>query len=462
VLDDVTAGLLDLRVRATKMATGAYALAGREALVDEARPLLGKPTPCVGREVELGMIMSTLAGCRDEPCSRGLLITGAPGAGKSRLRHEFLRRVQTQGDDALTLMNARAERLHTGRAYPLIGQAIWGAVAMNETDNLEMRRPALRPYTAVHCTPGDFAATAAFLGELCGTPFPDEESPLLRAARQDPRTMGTQVRQALLHFLRTACAQKTVVLILDDLHRADVFTLDLVGNALPALSDQPFMVLAFGRPEVTAMLPPQLSSLLHQIPLRPLSRKAGEKLVLHVLGKDTPAEVVSRIVDQSWGNALYLEELIRSAAEGATQDVPQTVLAMLQNRIGKLEASPRRVLQAASIFGSEFFRNGVRAVLGASWLAEDVEHCLAQIVESEIVELVPDEMAASHHKYRFRHALVRDAAYSLLTDEDRQLGHRLAGQYLEKHRDTYRSTVITNEHDKKSSQTEAMSDEIIA
>ena len=64
-------------------------------------------------------------------------------------------------------------------------------------------------------------------------------------------------------------------------------------------------------------------------------------------------------MEQAAGNALYLEELIRAFAEGKTEQLPDTVLAMLQARIGRLSSEQRRVLRVASIFGDTFFRGGV-------------------------------------------------------------------------------------------------------
>jgi eukaryotic-like serine/threonine-protein kinase len=419
VLDDVTAGLLGLRLGTTQLATGAFALDPGDpgSGVDEARPLLGKPTPCVGRDLELAVLEAALQGCMEGPGSRALLVTGPPGAGKSRLRHEFVRRVKERGE-RVTLMSARGQVVHGGAAHPLLGQAIRGLTGIDERDALEARRRALARRVAAHLPPEQARRAAPFLGELSGAPFPDDDSPTLRAARQDGRTMGNQIRQALIEFLRAECAAAPVVLVLEDLHWGDALTVDLVSAAISALPDQPFLVLGFARPEVTESFPRLFSRALHTISLRPLSRKAGEKLVRQVLGQDTPAGVVARIVERSAGNALYLEELIRSAAAGERDEVPRTVLAMLQSRIARLDLTARRVLEAASVFGDSFSTGGVRAVLGAAWAGENVDGWIASLAEHEIVEHRQDA-AASEPTYRFRHALMRDAAYGLLTDDDR-------------------------------------------
>ena len=101
---------------------------------------------------------------------------------------------------------------------------------------------------------------------------------------------------------------------------------------------------------------------------------------------------------------------------------------MVQARLDALEPDARRVLRAASVFGQTFWRGGVAALLGET---EPAGARLAHLVERELdrgaarVARVPGEA-----EYAFRHALVREAAYAMLTDADRALGHRLAGAWL--------------------------------
>jgi hypothetical protein len=112
VLDDVTRGLLDVRFHLGRTASGAHTLLGEGLTLDASRPLLGKPTPCVGREAELGMLELVLAGCIEDATPRAVLVTASPGTGKSRLRHEFLRRVAGRGD-AVQIAPTDTARLHS-------------------------------------------------------------------------------------------------------------------------------------------------------------------------------------------------------------------------------------------------------------------------------------------------------------------------------------------------------------
>src|SRR5262249_3475885 len=240
-----------------------------------------------------------------------------------------------------------------------------------------------------------------------------------------------QVTLAALDFLRAECAARPVLLVLEDLHWGDALTVKLCGTALKKLTGCPLMVLALARPEVDELFPELWTSTAHAMMLSPLSKKAGERLARQVLGKQASPETVARIVAQSEGNALFLEELIRAAAEGKGDEASGTVLALMQARIGRLPASARRVLRAASVFGETAVPGGLQALLGGSMSAEEVTGWLARLVREEILEERSESQSSGERAYRFHHALVRDAAYSLSSEEERVASHRLAGEYLE-------------------------------
>jgi predicted ATPase len=146
-----------------------------------------------------------------------------------------------------------------------------------------------------------------------------------------------------------------------------------------------------------------------------------------VLGDTVGDETLKVLVERSDRHASYLEELIRAAAEGKGQATPQTVLAMVQARIEKLDPAARRVLRAASIFGETFWRGGVEALIGVG----DTAAWLAVLVEQGVIELKEEGRFPAEVEYRFQHVLAQEAAYEMLTKDDRVAGHWLAGQWLE-------------------------------
>ncbi len=190
--------------------------------------------------------------------------------------------------------------------------------------------------------------------------------------------MSEQMRKAWLDFLQAETAAHPVVLVLEDLHWGDFGTVRFIDAALRDRSDRPWMVLALARPEVHEVFPKLWAERqnVQEIRLKELGRKAGERLVRQVLGDSVGPETIERLVQQAEGNAFYLEELIRAVAgggkegkdgkEGKEQALPETVLAMVETRLGRLPLEARRVLRAASVFGEVCWEGGVNVLLGGA------------------------------------------------------------------------------------------------
>ncbi|HYI01510.1 serine/threonine-protein kinase, partial [Hyalangium sp.] len=369
ILDETTAGLLGPRFQLDKTDSGKFVLRGEHLSVDESRPLLGRPTRCVGREQELSLLELAFATCMEDSTARALLVTAPAGTGKSRLRSEFLRRLEHRGQKTLTLFG-RGDPMNAGSAYGLLGQAVRQLCGVVDREPLEVRREKLSQRLSRYLLPEQMKDTVEFLGELCGVPFPSEDSPKLHAAREDPRLMSLQVARAMVAFLRAESSQGPMLLVLEDLHWSDAPTVRLVDEVLHELSDTPLLVLALARPEVKELFPGLWAQSLQEVPLRGLSQRASTQLAHEVLGRQVPEALVSRLVEQAAGNALFLEELIRGVAEGRGEETPGTVLAILQSRLQRLEPELRRVLRAASIFGRTFWLGGVKALLEGELSAE--------------------------------------------------------------------------------------------
>ena len=424
-LDELSAGLLDARFDTRADGTG-LGLWGERGSLDTARLLCGAPTACVGREAELRLVETTLARCVEDAEAGGVLITADAGVGKSRLRYELLRRVRARGEPVEVWLG-RGEPMSAGSAFGLLARAIRDAAGLFDGEPLASHREKLRARVARHVR-AEPERVAAFLGELCGARFPDEESVQLRAARRDPALMGDQMRRAFEDFVRAECEAQPVVLVLEDLHWGDLPTVKLVDGALGSLADRPLMVLMLARPEVHALFPRLRSNpRMNEVRLGPLPARASEKLVRQVLGARADAATVKLVVERAGGNAFYLEELIRAVAEGRAAALPETVLAMTEARLSALSPQVRRVLRAASVFGQSFWEGGVSALLGGAKAGER----LAELCVEEIVSRRFDSRFPGQAEYAFRHALVREAAYGMLTEADRALGHRLAADFLE-------------------------------
>jgi tetratricopeptide (TPR) repeat protein len=312
-----------------------------------------------------------------------------------------------------------------------LSQALRRHARLHESDDPELQRRWIEETLAQRVDPASARRVAEFLGELCGASFPDEGSPPLKAARSDPKAMSEQIEHVFLDWLGAECDERPVLLILEDLHWSDRLTVNLVGAALRGLGERPFFVLATSRPEIKETFPKLWEGHLHEIPVRPLSKKASARLVAGILGGQAAPETVARIVELAAGNALFLEELIRAAAEGKASEVPETVIAMLHGRLLRLPPNARRFLRAASVFGETFWVSAAQAICENNPSTYDVTSTLKLLTDAEIIQKHDQSRFPDEAEYGFRHALVRDAAYALLTDADQALGHRLAGAHLE-------------------------------
>ncbi len=318
--------------------------------------------------------------------------------------------------------------MSAGSAFGMLGQALRRAFGVVEGDALEVRR-----------------AQASASASPAASPAPWRRRAWPRSSaswwgRRSRTTCSSAPRGAIRSSSATRCAApgrtssaptsaaRPLVLVLEDLHWGDLPTVKLVDAALRHLETRPLLVLAMGRPEVHQLFPDLWAGRgVAEVHLARLPRGAGERLVRGALGAAVSAGLVAGLVERADGNAFYLEELIRAVAEGKGAELPETVLAMVQARLEALDVEERRVLRAASVFGQRFREGGVAALLGGA----KARGWLRALADQELVVAADEGPGGGAAGYRFRHALVREAAYGMLTEADRVLGHRLAGEWLE-------------------------------
>jgi len=430
-IDPLTAGLLgggfELRDDG-----GTLRLVGESADAEpetRARRVLGRPTPCVGRDRELTTLMGLFDDAISEPCARVVLVRGPAGHGKSRLRSELLVRLRARGV-AFEWLYGRGDPLHAGAPFAIAAQVVRRAAGIVDGEPLEVRRGRLAARVAAVVPAPDRDRIITFLGELAHAPA--DVGPALASARRDALVMGDQLRRAWDDWLAAETERRPVVMVLEDLHLGDLSSVKLIDSALRNLRERPLLVLALARPEIDLAFPGLWSERgLVTIPLPELSRRAATRLVREILGDAVSDARVERIVARAGGNAFYLEELCRVMHDGAeTSELPGTVLAMAQARLEGVDPESRRLLRAASVFGMRFARGGALALWsGDPDDAAVVGRMLDALVERELLEPVGAEFHGEP-TFAFRHALVREAAYAMLTASDRQLGHRLAAAWL--------------------------------
>jgi tetratricopeptide (TPR) repeat protein len=428
-IDPVTRALLDVRFEVTEQA-GMLGLAAEREIGTGARKLLGKPSPYVGRDRELRGLLQLVEASFEDGQAAVALVTAAAGMGKSRLRHELLSTLKKRYPE-MDLGLVRGDSIGAGSAFAMLAGALRSALGIAAGEAVEVRRDKLAQAVGCLVADGERTRVTEYLGELIGVPFPDDDRPILRAARQNPALMAQAIQDAYVDFARAVTGERPMLVVLEDLHWGDAPSVRIFDRALRELEGQPFVVLAFARPEVHELFPQLWSERgCSEIRLHGLLPRAAERLVRSVLGEETDAKLVTAIVARADGNAFYLEELIRAVAEGGEGALPETVLGMVEARLSALGPEERRLLRAASVFGEVCWAEGVRAMLGNSTLDTGERNAWAELFEGEILERRTSSRFAGEEEIAFRHALLREGAYAMLTDRDRAVGHKLAGEWL--------------------------------
>ncbi|MFO0551347.1 MAG: protein kinase [Polyangiaceae bacterium] len=411
-----------------------FARAGSEIRLMRARPVGDTPSPYlpfVGRDHELAALQKTVAASRARREVRAALVVAEPGAGKSRLLRELY--VELEGEDAPpAVVDATAEILRKDAPLSLVGQLVRRALVVVPGIPVEEQTALLGAALAHLVPPSERPRVTAFVAMLADLPLPaDAPTFEVAAARRDPQLLEDRLGAAFGQVL-DAMADRAggLVLLVDDLQWADDPSIRLITKYLRRARGRAVSIVGFARPEIDE----RHAGIFHdvsfdRVQLAAIPRRASEALVRAVLGDSAPAEALERLVAQGEGNPLFLQELATAALEQRVTlaAAPSSVLASLEARILRLDPEARRILRAASVFGETFWRGGV-AHLAAD--ATELDTWLIALVEQDLVSMRRTTRFAGELELTFRHGLLRDAAYAMLTPEDRLRGHRLAAAWL--------------------------------
>jgi serine/threonine protein kinase/tetratricopeptide (TPR) repeat protein len=429
-VDDASASLLEARFELGGDATEGHTLLRERSGGEAPRTLLGRPTAFVGRERELQQLQLTFQECVDELVARAVLVTAPPGGGKSRLRHELVERLRAS-NAPFTLLVGRGDSMRGSTQFGVLAAALHTWAELGSGDTLELKQKKLSAHVALLLPAQRAPIVAQFLGEMIGLPFPEQASPQLRAARFDHQLMADHMLACWLEWLEALSQREPVLFCIEDMHWSDPASLRFLEAALRNARERALMVLAFARPEAHEAFPQLWSERdLMEIRLPKLGAKACGRLIDTLGSGELPEALRTAMIERADGNPFFLEELVRAFKTSPRSDVlPETILAIVQARLDALGEEPKLLIRAASVFGQNFRLVGVRALFGEDPGGFDFEGALALLCEREVIFR---SGAASDHEYVFRHALIRDAAYMLLHDDDRVLGHRLAAGWLER------------------------------
>jgi AAA ATPase domain/Adenylate and Guanylate cyclase catalytic domain len=334
----------------------------------------------VGRERELALLGEAWKRALAEQRCELVTIVGDAGMGKSRLAAE-----------ALASLEARVVR---GRCLPYgVGITFWPVVEI------------VKQLDALPSDPAAAAAIRSLLGES---------------------EAGTSAEEIAWAFRKLLEEQAPLVVLFDDIQWAEETFLDLIEHVALLSSFAPLLLLCMARPELLDNRP----SWPLTVRLEPL----GDEDAARVIGMGIAHGLRARIVSAASGNPLFLSEMLAMTQASEAGDdvvVPASLKALLAARIDQLDPAERRVLERGAVEGEVFHRGAVQALGPAE---HQVTPRLAALVRRELIRSERAQFAGEDG-FRFRHLLIRDAAYDALPKTVRaELHERFAG-WLEERRD---------------------------
>jgi class 3 adenylate cyclase len=364
-------------------------------VVEGAEPFVRRlDTPMVGRDEELDMLRREFDRAVAEQRLCLATIVGPAGIGKSRLGNELVR---TVGDEASALVG-RCLAYGEGITYWPLRGLVLSAVGDLKPERIEESLEG-----------ADDAARIA--GHIAG------------AVGSGPSPGGTEetfwaVRKLLEHLAR----EQPLVVGIDELQWAEPAFLDLIEYLAGWSHGAPILLVCLARPDLLEKRP----SWPVTISLDPLSGHEAELLVEHLVETELDAHERRRITGAAEGNPLFLEQLLALNAEtGAREVIPPSIHALLVSRLDALQPDERQVLERAAVIGREFSRGSVGVLFD-----QDISATLLSLVRKDLVQ--PDRALFSWDDgFRFRHILIRDAAYLGLAKETRAGLHERYASWLE-------------------------------
>jgi class 3 adenylate cyclase len=344
--------------------------------------------PLVGRARELEALDRLLDRVAGGPACELVTVLGDAGVGKSRLLRAFAER-------------ARERALVLTAGCPPYGESVAAEVV------------------------GQLVAQAARAGGARPAE-PDGDA-------TDPRSMFRGMRLLLESLAR----RRPVVVLLDDVQRAEQALLDLI-DYLHAFAGAGLLLVVAARRELPGRWPGgNLRAAATVLDLEPLSEAEAAELAAGLLGPDRlPAATARQVAAWAEGNPLFVEQLLRDLAEGegtgplgrgGAFTVPPAVEALVAVELDRLTAEERTVLELASVVGRVFDWRSVAALAPAP-LAPRVVGVLLALTRRNLLQVA--DRRHGEDAFSFRHHLLRDAAYQAIPKRERAILHVRAADQL--------------------------------
>ena len=372
-------------------------------------------TPLVGREEELEHLRR-----RWERARKGegqlALIVGEPGLGKSRLIEEFRAPL---GETPHTWVEWSSSQLLQNT--PLHPVAEWGRLRFGGADTPH-GRPLADLENTLQLVGLDPAEYAPLLAPLVDVPLPED-----RRAKFAPEELRRRQLAAMTALVLAGARSQPAVIAFEDLHWADPTSLDLLRALAERGAQAPLLLIATTRPEFR---PPWSVRSHHSvISLSPLDRAQVARMVGELASRTAlTREVIDGVSERTGGVPLFVEEvtrlLLERGVEGGAQAIPPTLQQSLAARLDRLGPA-REIAQIGAVLGRGFPHALLQAVAGLD--EARLRSALERLAGADILFVEGDGPQAN---YRFKHALIQDAAYESLLKSRRQALHRRAAEIL--------------------------------
>lgn len=382
--------------------------------------------PLIGRDRELSFLDEAFRRATSERAPQIVTILGTAGIGKSRLVAEFLGSAR----DARVL-RGRCLSYGDGITYWALREIVHDAAGIQETDDGE------RAISRVRTLLGGDPDAELIARRVAGAIGLESDS-----APQE------EIFWATRKLLERLARREPLVLLIEDIHWAEPTLLDLFDHVTNLAADAPMLLICPARPELLESRPGwgggrSNAKTMH---LEPLGPAASDELLERLPGGSVlPPALRGRILDAAEGNPLYVEEMLgmlvdeghlvqtngewRAVGELDDVAVPPSVRALLGARIDSLPEPERDVAARASVVGRVFEAAAVRALALESRQSE-VGQSLLGLVRKELVRPERPEITAGD-AFKFRHVLIRDAAYHALSKAERAELHERFADWLE-------------------------------
>ncbi len=393
-------------------------------------------SPMVGRDRQLRQLADAAERARDDRAPQLVTVLGLAGVGKSRLVHEFLAGIREEA----TVIRGRCLSYGDGITYWPLAEA-------------------LRPLAGIdgEMTPED--ATERIRSLLDGLPQADVVAGRVAAAMGLASGGGASSGEqetfwAIRRLFEALARQKPLVAVFDDIQWGTPTFLDLLEHITDWSRDAPILLLAIARPELLEARPTWGGGKLNAttLSLEPLDDTAVQQILTNLLGSQPlPAELAQKIEDAAEGNPFFVEELLSMLVDDGILErdgdayrvtrtpseiaVPPTVELLLAARLDHLPADERPVLGRAAVIGKRFGSFEVAQLSPEPERGSTLPRLMG-LVRKELVRL--DEQATpdldeldEDLRFRFRHQLVRDAAYDSLPKGERARLHEAFADWME-------------------------------